>query len=75
MRATLEFELPEDRTEYMCAVKSLDLALVLWDHLEWIRQQLRSDILENFSQPYEICAKSLRDSLEERGIVLEDLLP
>ena len=37
MKATLEFTLPEERTEHICAVKGMDAILVLDDLLNEIR--------------------------------------
>jgi len=37
MKATLEYTLPEERTEHICAVKGMDAILVLDDLLNEIR--------------------------------------
>ena len=39
MRATLEFELPEDRVEHRRAVQAIDLYLVLCDFERYLRGQ------------------------------------
>ena len=41
MKATLEFDLPEDRTEHICAVKGMDTILILDDLLNEIRSFLK----------------------------------
>ena len=41
MKATLEFDLPEDRTEHICAVKGMDAILILDDLLNEIRAFLK----------------------------------
>ena len=37
MKATLEFTLPEERTEHICAVKGMDAILIIDDLLNEIR--------------------------------------
>ena len=41
MKATLEFDLPEERTEHICAVKGIDTILILDDLLNEIRAFLK----------------------------------
>lgn len=41
MKATLEFTLPEERCEHICAVKGMDTILILDDLLNEIRSYLK----------------------------------
>ena len=41
MKATLEFTLPEERTEHICAVKGMDSILIIDDLLNEIRAFLK----------------------------------
>ena len=41
MKATLEFTLPEERCEHICAVKGMDVILILDDLLNEIRSYLK----------------------------------
>jgi hypothetical protein len=41
MKATLEFTLPEERTEHICAVKGMDTILILDDLISEIRSFLK----------------------------------
>jgi len=43
MKATLEFNLPEERLEHICAVKGMDAISVLGDLLNEIRSFLKHD--------------------------------
>jgi len=43
MKATLEFDLPEERMEHICAVKGMDAISVLDDLLNEIRSFLKYD--------------------------------
>jgi hypothetical protein len=41
VKATLEFDLPEERTEHICAVKGMDTILIIDDLLQEIRSFLK----------------------------------
>ena len=41
MKATLEFNLPEERCEHICAVKGMDTILIIDDLLQEIRSFLK----------------------------------
>ena len=43
MKATLEFTLPEERTEHICAVKGMDTILIIDDLLQEIRAFLKHE--------------------------------
>jgi hypothetical protein len=43
MKATLEFDLPEERMEHICAVKGMDSILILDELLSEIRSFLKYD--------------------------------
>lgn len=43
MKATLEFDLPEERLEHICAVKGMDAVLILDELLNEIRSFLKYD--------------------------------
>jgi hypothetical protein len=43
MKATLEFNLPEERCEHICAVKGMDAIAVLDDLIDEIRSFLKHD--------------------------------
>jgi len=41
MKATLKYNLPEENKEHLRAVRSLDLALALWEYGQYLRGQLK----------------------------------
>jgi hypothetical protein len=41
VKATLEFDLPEERTEHICAVKGMDTILIIDDLLQEIRSFIK----------------------------------
>ena len=78
-KAILEFDLtdPDDSASHKRAVKSLDLALTLWDIDQHLRSKLKYD--ESLSQEVYDSLDAVREKLYEikssRGISLDDLLP
>jgi len=75
MKAVLEFNLPEEHTEHYHAVMATEVALVLCDFLDWLRNQRKhGDLSEESEQAYGCCADSLAEILEDRGLSLEALV-
>ena len=62
MKATLEFNLPEDREEHLRAVNSLELYLSLWDIDQYVREKMKYGNLEE--DKYEIY-EEIRNQLYE----------
>ena len=55
MKATLEFNLPEDQAEHYCAIKGADMLNVLWELKAELRSMLKYGELPE--QQYEIVEK------------------
>ena len=55
MKATLEFNLPEDQAEHYCAIKGADMLNVLWELKSELRSMLKYGDLPE--QQYEIVEK------------------
>ena len=71
MKATLEFNLPEEQAEHYCAIKGADMLNVLWELKAELRGMLKYGELTD--QQYEIVEKIqgfLIDSLNENEINL-----
>jgi len=73
MKATLEFNLPEESEEHLRAVKSLDMALALWNFREELRI-LRKNSDESEEDIYERIWDILNDKLDHHDINLESLI-
>ena len=58
MKATIEFNLPDEREEHEAAVHGLDWQMILWDLL-----QAKSDFLTEAGRTY------VWNEIEERGLV------
>ncbi len=55
MKATLEFNLPDDQAEHYCAIKGQDMLNVLWELKSELRSMLKYGDLPE--QQYEIVEK------------------
>ncbi len=55
MKATLEFNLPEEQAEHYCAIKGADMLNVLWELKAELRAMLKYGELPD--QQYEIVEK------------------
>jgi hypothetical protein len=72
MKATIEFNLPEDQAEHYCAIKGVDMLNVLWE----LKAELRSILKygEITSEQYEIVDKIqnfLLSSLNDNDVNLD----
>ena len=72
MKATLEFNLPEDQAEHYCAIKGADMLNVLWELKTELRSMLKYGELP--SEQYEIVEKIqdfLLSSLNDNDVNLD----
>jgi hypothetical protein len=72
MKATLEFNLPEEQAEHYCAIKGADMLNVLWELKSELRSMLKYGDLPE--QQYEIVEKIqdfLISSLNDNEINLD----
>lgn len=74
MKAILEFELPEDETQHLAAVKAMDWALALYDVDVWLRNSLKYG-METTEVPtaLELARDHLHQTMFDRGISFEEL--
>ena len=72
MEAILKFDLPDDKTEFEAATKSMDWAILAWDLDQYIRSRLKyqSDKLDTSSakEELELLRNELRDLMEVSGL-------
>ena len=72
MKATIEFNLPEDQAEHYCAIKGADMLNVLWELKTELRSMLKYGELPD--KQYEIVEKIqgyLIQSLNDNDINLD----
>ena len=72
MKATLEFNLPEDHIEFEMAVNGSKMHSVLWEMDQWLRQQYKympdSEYSEDKYNTFEKCREHLRELMIENGL-------
>jgi hypothetical protein len=75
MKATLEFNLPEDHIEFEMAVNGSKMHSVLWEMDQWLRQQYKYMPDTEYSQDkydtFEKCRDQLREIMFENGVKFE----
>jgi len=79
MKATLEFNLPEDNTEYLATVKALDMANFIFELVYNTRKglinQLNDSITSQFQeQGIEIVFDKIYELLEHHNIEIDELI-
>lgn len=67
MRATHQFDLPEDRVEYMCHCKASDMALVLWElkYNIWKRWENGPSTVEQMRKDFDELMDSYNINIDE----------
>lgn len=69
MKAILVFKLPRERHEYKNATQGAKMRSVLWEHLEYLRSELKySDLNEEQYEAFKKCQKHLNDLLIDENI-------
>ena len=75
MKATLEFDLPEDHIEFEMAVNASKMHSVLWEMDQWLRAQYKYMPDTEYSQDkydtFEKCRDQLRELMFENGVKFE----
>ncbi|NDG32258.1 hypothetical protein EB118_19545 [bacterium] len=78
-KATLKYDLndPDDIMAHMRAVKSLDMALVLWEMAHNVKKRIQSEAENEKLDAYDAIEKvfeTLWEQMNERGINLDELV-
>ena len=72
MEAILKFALPDDKTEFEAATKSMDWAILAWDIEQYIRNRLKyqSEKLDTSSakEELELLRNELHELMEVSGL-------
>jgi hypothetical protein len=81
MKAILEFNLDErdDIEAHLRCVKALDMAVVLWDMDQYLRNKMKygnkdSMLSDDAYKALEDAREELRESMSSRGINLDELM-
>jgi hypothetical protein len=74
MKATLEFNLPEDQSDFDLAVNGAKAQSALWEMDQWLRSQYKYMSDEEYSkdryETYEKCREKLREIVYDNGLNL-----
>jgi hypothetical protein len=77
MKATLEYNLPEDQIEFDFATNGSKWWKVCWDINQWLRQQYKYMPDEEYSKDrynaYVEAREKLFELMQENGVNLEDV--
>lgn len=74
MKAILEFDLPEDRTEFNLQSHGTDWALVVWDLDQELRKYLKyGHEFKTAAEALERTRAMLREFVDEHGVNLGDI--
>lgn len=72
MKATLEFNLPEDQADFDLAVNGAKAQSTLWEMDQWLRAQYKympdSEYSKDKSETFEKCRDQLREIMFENGL-------
>ena len=72
MEAILKFDLPDDKTEFEAATKSMDWAIMAWDIDQYIRNRLKyqTEKLDTSSakEELELLRNELHSMMEDSGL-------
>ena len=72
MKATLEFNLPEDHIEFEMAVNGSKMHSVLWEMDQWLRAQYKympdTEYSEDKYNTFEKCREHLRELMMENNV-------
>ena len=72
MEAILKFDLPDDKTEFEAATKSMDWAIMAWDIDQYIRNRLKyqTEKLDTSSakEELELLRNELHELMEDSGL-------
>jgi len=75
MKATLEFNLPEDHIDFELAVNGAKAQSTLWEFDQWLRAQYKYMPDEEYSkdkyETFEKCRGQLREIMFENGLKFE----
>jgi len=66
MKAILEFELPEDREEYVAASRGMEWALLVWHIDQFIRNKIKYE--QDRDGVLQLVRNELNFQMEEKGL-------
>lgn len=72
MKAILEFDLPEDTTDFQAAINGSNYRSAIWDYDQWLRSKMKyNELTDETYKAYDTCRKELRKILEQENLFIE----
>ena len=74
MKAILEFNLPEDQTEYQMVNDASKMFSVIWDMKQWLRSQIKyapDSMSDDTYKAFEECREKLNELLAYNRVDLD----
>ena len=77
MKATLTFDLPDEKDDFTAATKGMNYYLALWNALTNLRNEIKYNegrwLAETGYEGLERAREILLDAMEEQGCTMEDI--
>ena len=74
MKAKLEFNLPEEKSEFNFATQGSDWFFVAWKMDQWLRGNIKhapNSMSDDEYRTYELCREKLRQLIDDSGLNLD----
>jgi hypothetical protein len=72
MKAILEFDLPEDNTDFQAAINGSNYKSAIWDFDQLLRSEMKyKELPDDTYQAYKWCREELRKILEQDNLFIE----
>jgi hypothetical protein len=72
MKAVLEFDLPEDNTDFQAAINGSNYKSAIWHFDEHLRSEMKyKELSDETYKAYKYCREELRKILEEDNLFIE----
>lgn len=72
MKAVLEFNLPEDQSDFQAAINGSNYKSAIWEYDQWLRSEMKyGELDKKIYEAYDTCRKKLRNILEEDNLFIE----
>jgi hypothetical protein len=72
MKAVLEFDLPEDNSDFQSAINGSNYKNAIWDFDQLLRSEMKyKELSDDTYQAYKWCREELRKILEQDNLYIE----
>lgn len=72
MKAILEFDLPEENTDFQAAINGNNYKSAIWEYDQLLRSEMKyKELSDDTYQAYKWCREELRKILEQDNLFIE----